>query len=211
MEEHRDPESNLYEEWRLAFDLPEGGPKPSKLADELRYRLPQNFNVHRKGRRGIRVYAGTRAEMDRALDLIGNRLVTHHVQAAILLSRWNPGAERWQDPSLPVERLQAVLPDPWADVDEMAWEVRLKFESDWESDRIVHALREEGAAVLDGWKRCLVALPDETTARQRADELRLEAPRAEIEVRPLSRFRKWQMRQRLYGNYAVDPDGSRHI
>ena len=100
------------------------------------------------------------------------------------------------------------LPDPWSDLEEFAWEVRLRFKTDWEMFRLADELRGEGLPVLEGWNRCLVALPDEETARERAEALRLDAPRADIEVRPLSRFRKWQIRQRLYGNYAVREDGA---
>ena len=197
-----------YEEWRLAFELPEGGPDPSTLVDALRTRFPAHLDVHRKGKRGIRVYAPTRTVIDAAFESIGEMLVARGVRADILLSRWNPGAEQWQAPSLPLDPVPQPLPDPWSDLEEFAWEVRLRFKTDWEMFRLADELRGEGLPVLEGWNRCLVALPDEETARERAEALRLDAPRADIEVRPLSRFRKWQIRQRLYGNYAVREDGA---
>ena len=196
-----------YEEWRLAFDVPEERVKASSLVDTLRSQLSPRVDVHQKGRTGIRVYAGTRADIDEALTVIEERFaVVHRARVDIALSRWNPGAERWQEPSLPIDPVSEPLPDPWSDLDEFAWEVRLRFDTDREMFRLLAQLREDGVAVLEGWKRCLVALRDETTARARAEELRRAAPRAAIEVRPLSRFRKWQIRQRVYGNYAKGAD-----
>lgn len=195
-----------YEEWRLVFEVPEDGPKASTFANALRNRLPPRIDVHRTKGREIRVYAGTRADIDHALKIIGQELAARQTQTRILLSRWNPGGERWQEPSLPVETPSTPLPDAWSALDEFAWEVRLRFEIDWEMFRLVDGLRDEGLAVLEGWKCCLIALPDEATARRRAEELRKAAPRAELEVRPLSRFRKWQIRQRVFGNYAEGAD-----
>ena len=196
------PGGTDYEEWRLAFDVPKGGPRLATLADTLRRRLPPSIDVHRRGKVGMGVYARTQAEIDRAFDVIGQELVSARVQANILLSRWNPGAGQWQAPSLPIDPVPEPLPDPWADVDEFAWEVRLRFHHESDAARVAHELEEQGAAVLEGWKRCLVALPDEATARTRAEQLRAAAPRAVIEVRPLSRYRRWQIRQQVFGNYA---------
>ena len=200
------PSRSEYEEWRLAFEVPEGGPDPATLVDSLDRQLPPHVHVHRKGKRGVRVYAPTRAEIDVAFESIGEKLAARRVQADILLSRWNPGAARWQAPSLPLDPVPESLPDAWSELDEFAWEVRLRFETDWEVLRLVDELRSEGLAVLEGWRRCLVALPDQTAARELAERLQQAAPRAEREVRPLSRFRKWQIRQRVYGNYAQGAD-----
>jgi hypothetical protein len=197
-----------YEEWRLSFELPKAGPKAVKFIESLRARLPPNVHVHESRRNGVRVYAGSRPEIDRALKLIGEQLAAHGTQAQILLSRWNPGAERWQAPELPVEPPRPADPDPWAGLDETAWEVRLRFDRHADADRLVRRLQDDGAAVLGGWRRCLVPLADEATARQRAGELRLSAPFAEIDVRPISRFRRWMIRQQVYGNYAAGGGGN---
>lgn len=191
-----------YEEWRLALVLPEGDVKAGALVAELRERLPPEIAIHRKGRRGIRLYADSHDAIEQAEQVVAERLKSHRVRADVGLTRWNPGEERWHSPYLPVTPPRAPLPDSWANVDEMAWEVRLRFEHDWEADRLLDDLLEKGAAAVGGWKRCLVAVEDETTARQRAGELRLSAPTAEIEVRPLSRWRRWMIRQKIVGSYA---------
>ena len=98
------------------------------------------------------------------------------------------------------------LPDEWSGLDEAAWEVRLRFRHSWEAVQLHAKLRERDAAVIVSGKRLTIGVADERTARQRAGELRLAAPTATIEVRPLSRWRIWLLRQGLVGNYA---DGSR--
>lgn len=47
----------------------------------------------------------------------------------------------------------------------------MRFGSAREAERLADELREGGTAVLEGWKRCLVAVPDEATARERAEGL----------------------------------------
>lgn len=191
-----------YEEWRLALVLPEGDLKAGALVSELRSRLPSSIDIHRKGRRGVRLYTDSRSLIAEAEDVLRERLESHRVRADLELTRWNAGEERWQSPLLPVQPPRAPLPDEWSTLDEMAWEVRMRFEHQWEADQLLHELRKKDAPAVGGWKRCLVVLPDEATARQRAAELRLAAPLAEMEVRPLSRFRRWLIRQKLFGNYG---------
>ena len=195
-----------YEEWRLAFELPDGSHSPQGFIEQVRGQVNPAVSIHASGRRGVRVYAADRRHIDEATQIVVARLQAWRLQPELELTRWNPGGQRWQDPSLPVDPAPQPLPDPWANVDELAWEVRLRFSTDWEMFRVLHQLREEGLPVLEGWKRCLIALPSETAARTRAERLSHDAPRAEIEVRPLSRFRRWQIHQRIFGNYAKGAD-----
>ena len=201
------PLRSEYEEWRLAFEVPEGGPDPSTLVDSLRRGLPPHVDVHRKGGREIRIYAGTRADIDHAFRVVGGELVAHGVQTDILLSRWNPGAERWQEPSLPIEMEPKPLPKPWGNIGELAWEVRLRFDHDSEAERLARELRADGASVLRGWNRCLMPVADEPTAQKWMAALRIREPTAEIEVRPTSRFRRWMIRQQLFKNYGDSSAG----
>ena len=95
-----------------------------------------------------------------------------------------------------------------ATLDEAAGEVRLRFPHGWEADQARSKLLERDAPVIgDGSKRLMIGVADEGTARQRASELRLAVPTATIEVRPLSRWRRWQLRQMLVGNYGGGDGG----
>ena len=191
-----------YEEWRLAFELPEGTTKPGELLKRLRELLPSEVDAHRKGRRGIRLYAGSRESIAAAEAVVSRVLMSNRAHASLDLTRWNPGAERWQSPLLPVEPPATTLPDEWSALDEMAWEVRLRLPRARDARRLQSNVRKHDAAVLRNGKRLTIGVADEQTARQRAGELRLAAPTATIEVRPLSRWRIWLLRQRLVGNYG---------
>ena len=52
-------------------------------------------------------------------------------------------------------------------------------------------------------KHLIVAMEDRGTAEEIADQLRAKAPAdALIAVKPLTRFRGWRLRERIFGNYA---------
>ena len=196
-----------YEEWRLAIELPQGRVKPGEVFERIRELLPLKVDAHRKGRRGIRLYAASRDSIAAAEAVVSDVMRPYHVHPKLVLTRWNPGEERWQSPLLPVESPRLALPDEWSGLDEAAWEVRLRFPHSGESARLHAKLRERGAAVIGSGKRTTIGVADEQTARQRAGELRLAAPTATIEVRPLSRWRIWLLRQMLVGNYGAGGNG----
>lgn len=81
------------------------------------------------------------------------------------LKRWNPGAERWQDPALPVEPSSGSLGADWLELGELAWEVRLRLESRKQTTTLTKSLRDEGRAVItDGWRRVTVGVADQRAA-----------------------------------------------
>jgi hypothetical protein len=194
-----------YEEWRLSFVLPPGDVKTGVLMERLRERLPPGVDAHRKGRRCIRLYAQSRELIADAEKIALEVLSAAGLRCPLEQTRWNPADERWQSPLLPVEPPRRPLPDEWSGLDEAAWEVRLRFPHAWEAAQLLTKLLERDAAAICNGKRVTIGVADERTARQRVGELRLAAPTATIEVRPLSRWRIWLLRQKLLGNYA---DGS---
>jgi hypothetical protein len=195
-----------YEEWRLSFVLPDGDVKTGAFLEQLRGRLPDGVDAHRKGRRGIRLYADSRESIMSAETVASELLALHGIRCTLDQSVWNPGEERWQSPLLPVEPPRGPLPDAWSGLDGAAWEIRLRFPHGWEAAQLHTKLIQRDAAVICNGKRVTIGIADERTARQRAGELRLAAPTATIEVRPLSRWRRWLLHQGLLGNYA---DGAR--
>jgi hypothetical protein len=192
-----------YEEWRLSFVLPAGDVKTGALMERLRERLPDGVDAHRKGRRGIRLYAESHESIEKAETIASDVLSSFGMRCTLEQKRWNPADERWQSPLLPVEPPRGPLPDAWSGLDEAAWEVRLRFPHGWEAAQLHTKLLERDAAVVCNGKRLTIGIVDERTARQRAGELRLAAPTATIEIRPLSRWRLWLLRQKLLGNYAA--------
>jgi hypothetical protein len=124
------------------------------------------------------------------------------------MTRWNPGAERWQDPALPVEAPKRDIGPEWVALGELAWEVRVRSQSGREARRLVQELLKAGHPTIAGLRnRITVGVADESAARTLANDLRLRAPTAEITIRALSRWRQWLIRQRLLGNYASGGDG----
>ena len=189
-----------YEEWRLAIELPEETAKPDETFEWLRSRLPAEVDAHRKGR-GIRLYAGSRTAMADAETVVASVFEPLRVRPTLELTRWNPGAERWQSPELPVEAPRGPLPVEWSGLDEAAWEVRVRYRQTRRA-QLAHAkLREQGAAVIRNGKRLMIGVADEEEAHRLAGELR-KAPTAAVEIRPLSRWRIWLLRQGLAGNYG---------
>ena len=170
--------------------------------EQLRERLPDGVDAHRKGRHGIRLYAQSRELIAAAETIAADVLSSQGLRCTLELTRWNPADEQWQSPLLPVEPPRGPLPDAWSGLDEAAWEVRLRFPHGWEAAQLHTKLLARDAAVICNGKRLTIGIADERTARQRAGELRLAAPTATIEVRPLSRWRLWLLRQQLLGNYA---------
>jgi hypothetical protein len=197
-----------YEEWRLSFVLRAEAVKPGAVMERLRERLPADVDAHRKGRREIRLYAQSRDAIANAETIVADVLSSVGLRCTLELTRWNPADERWQSPLLPVEPPRGPLPGAWSRLDEAAWEVRLRFPHGVQAAQLHTKLLERDAAVVCNGKRLTIGIADERTARQRAGELRLAAPDATIEIRPLSRWRLWLLRQQLLGNYAGGAAGS---
>jgi hypothetical protein len=103
-----------YEEWRLSFVLPDGDVKTGAFLEQLRGRLPDGVDAHRKGRRGIRLYADSRESIMSAETVALELLASHGIRCTLDRSVWNPGEERLQSPLLPVEPPRGPLPNAWS-------------------------------------------------------------------------------------------------
>jgi hypothetical protein len=69
--------------------------------------------------------------------------------------------------------------------------------------RLKQQLREEGRPLFtDGWKRMTVGVASREEAVELSFKLRSAAPLSDIQVRPMTRFRRWLIRQEELGNYA---------
>ena len=195
-----------YEEWRLIFEV--GKRHGLLIAEEAAERAPEGVDVHRRGDQ-ILVYAHSKNEIEEGERLVSRLLEAHGLTTLATLARWNPGAERWQDPSLPVEPPREAIGPEWAALGELAWEVRVHSQDGRETRGLGDELTREGRPTITGLRhRITVGVADEAEARDLAQELRLRAPTAKIAVRPLSGWRRWLIQQRLLGNYGGGgPDG----
>jgi hypothetical protein len=90
----------------------------------------------------------------------------------------------------------------WAKLGELVWEVRVRTQDRDQAKRLLDELKAAGRpTATDGGKRLMVGVA-ENEAHSLSDDLRLSAPFATITNRPMSRRRRWLIRQRLLGSYA---------
>jgi hypothetical protein len=194
-----------YDEWRLIFEV--GNAKGiDDVIEEARAQTSEEVDIHRRGDQ-VLAYALSEADARATEKLVAGLLGARGLPAASTLTRWNPGAERWQDPSLPVEHRTYDIGPDWAAMGELAWEVRLRLQSGKEARRLAEELLDAGRPTISGLRnRITVGVVDGSEASALAEDLRLRAPTAEITVRPLSRWRRWLIRQRLVKDYAGGGD-----
>jgi hypothetical protein len=194
-----------YEEWRLIFDV--GKWNARAVIEEAADRAIEDVDIHRRGAQ-ILVYASSEGAIREAEKLVARLLEQRGLTTVSTLTRWNPGAERWQEPRLPIEPPRADIGPEWVALGELGWEVRIRSQDGKEASRLARELSRAGRPTITGLgNRVTVGVADQVEASALADELRLEAPTARIETRPLSRWRRWLIRQRVLGNYGEGGGG----
>jgi hypothetical protein len=192
-----------YEEWRLVFDAPANADGLDEVIGDALASACPDVDIHRRDRGDVAVYAYSEPAVREAGTTVERGLDRLGIPFTSELKRWNPGEERWQDPRLPVAPPSRRLGPEWLDLDDLGWEVRLRLDGRRATAELAESLREEGLpTITDGWKRLTVGAADEEAARSLADDLRLRSPFARIDVRPLSRWRRWLIRHGLVGGYA---------
>jgi hypothetical protein len=95
----------------------------------------------------------------------------------VVVERWNPGPDEWQDPLLPVE--PAPEPKPWVDIDfdALQYEVRLHAPDAHRLNELRRELHAEGARFVNDAGRVVeLGAYDEEEAQAIADDLRVRAP-----------------------------------
>lgn len=192
-----------YTEWRLIARVPDLGLPAELVLEEARGLVGEDVDIHQRGRNEILVYAFEEDEIRAAERELRRLLAREAIPVETTMSRWNPGKECWQDPALPLDPVQRPIAPEWVDLGELAYEVRIKFQSVAERRRWERQLRDETRPHFsDGWKRLTVGVAEEADALRLAEELRPQIPFAEIQARPLSRWRRWLIRQAVLGNYG---------
>jgi hypothetical protein len=192
-----------YEEWRVVVKVEGRTKELGRFAAQVMEHTPEDIDVHARGKDEILVYSYTQAGVQRAEKVLLGALARDGLTATSTLSRWNPGSEAWQDPSLPVEHPTPSIEWGWVEIGELGWEVRAKLQRAKDFGRLKEDLRDKGYPVVtDGWKRITVGVADRQEAVELSFKLRTAARLHDIQVRPMSRFRRWLIRQAELGNYA---------
>jgi hypothetical protein len=183
------------DDWRLQIDLDDAGIggaisdhlRAAELEHDLDTTFDQRVIVSHEGER-IFLYAGDRAQLDRAQAVVQGLLDSKGWDAKFDLRHWHPVAEEWEDPDAaePVtaaekeaehERLMKTEDEETAARGGVAeFEVRVEFPSHGEAKEFAEKLRGEGFEPVRRWRYLVVGAADEDQANQLADRIRAEAP-----------------------------------
>ncbi len=150
---------------RLGLDL---GSEARNLADELQGR---RLVVSRDGET-LFVYAGSRAEAERAYDVIEAQLREDGAEARVgRIEHWLAEEDRWDDePPQEFEAEQEVLEEGLS-----PWEVRVEASSPQEAQALGDKLEAEGHGVVRRHTYILVGASTEEEARELAKRLHGQA------------------------------------
>jgi hypothetical protein len=184
----------MSDDWRLRVQLTDDGVARAlterlaaeQLSQDLGAEFGDRLAVSHDGPE-VFVYAGDRAEAERAADAIRSLATEHEWEVELELKRWHPTSEEWEDPDKPLpetdterraEHQQVIAREReetrirgYAE-----YEVRIECRSHRDTVELAERLRAEKLPVVRRWKYLLVGAPDEDTANKLAKRLRDEAP-----------------------------------
>jgi hypothetical protein len=166
---------------RLGLDL--GSDEAKRLARELEGR---RLAVSRDGDI-LFVYAESRAEAERARQIVEAELSDEGIEADIQVERWLHEEERWSS-----EPRQETWEQEELDRGYAPWEVRVELGSHAEADALADRLESEGYDVVRRWRYVIVGTASEEEARELAERVGGEVePGGELvwEVTPQNPFR----------------------
>ena len=196
----------IYEEWRIMTRLLAETDALDETVAQVWEATPDETDVHSRGREEILLYAYSEEEARGGQVELEKILGDEGIPFESNLTRWNPEGECWQDPQLPVGPPPYRIEPEWTNLGDLGWEVRAKTQGPSDARRLEDLVKQNDRPVFtDGWKRVTVGVINEDDATRLIDELRPASPLTQFEKRPLTRFRRWQIRQALLGNYGDHP------
>jgi hypothetical protein len=210
----------MADDWRLQVDVNDEGRaralterlEAEKLGEGLETEFGDRLIVSVDGPT-VFVYAGERAQADRAADAIRALAAEHGWDIELQLKRWHPTAEEWEDPEQPLPESPAERAAEHAKVVEKEreetaqrgyaeFEVRVEFPSHRETVQLADRLHEEGVPVLRRWRYLVVGAADEDAANALAERLRAEA-QADATVTPEISLRAAYDDDPARGSFAI--------
>jgi hypothetical protein len=167
----------MNDDWRIRIDLEEE--HAESLLERLGLDLGSEARELAKDLEGRRlavsrdddtlfVYAGSRAEAERAREIIEAELREADLEGRVgTIEHWLADEDRWDDE--PPERFEAereVLEHGFA-----PWEVRIEASSPEEAERLAKQLQDEGLGVLRRHRYVIVGATSEDEAQELAKRL----------------------------------------
>jgi hypothetical protein len=185
----------MNDDWRLQIDLDDAGIggqisdhlRAAELEHDLETAFDQRVIVSHEGPR-IYLYAGDRAQLDKARQVVQGQLDQKGWDAKFELRHWHEEAEDWEDPDVAEpttpaeqeaehERLMRREDEETAERGGLAeFEVRVEFPSHREAKEFAKKLEDEGLQPVRRWRYMVVGAADEDQANELADRIRAEAP-----------------------------------
>jgi hypothetical protein len=190
----------MSDDWRVRADL--GKPdhafelKGYLEAAELEHELKDAFGerlVVSHDNAEVFCYAGTRAQAERAAEVIRSLGQEHGWPIQTELRRWHPAAEKWEDPDKPLPSSPAEREAEHGELIEqeraderregyLEWEVRVECDSHRAAAELADKLQAEGFPVVRRWRYLLVGAPDEDSANALAGRIRTESPPGSVVI-----------------------------
>jgi hypothetical protein len=182
------------QDWRLRVQLGEeihgvhlvDRLRELELAHNARHQLGDRIVVSRDGPE-VFLYADTEQAGREAERMVRGELEREGWDAAIVLDRWHPIEERWEDASQPLPENErereaeheALMAEEAREAEQRGYpefEVRIDFPSWGEASELSKRLDEEGLPHVRRWKYVLLGAVNEDAANELAERMRQEAP-----------------------------------
>jgi hypothetical protein len=140
------------------------------------------------------LYAGDRAQAERATDAVKSLIASSGVSVTTELRRWHPVSEQWIDADLPLPESESAVAAEHsdmiareraeqADVKYAEFEVRVSTPSHRETLELADKLRQEGLTCLRRWRFLLLGAADEDSANALAERVRaIAGPEVTVET-----------------------------
>jgi len=140
------------------------------------------------------LYADSLDAAEHARAVAQQALQAGGVVGEVLMSRWHPLEDRWEDASLPLPatepareaehaRLEQLETEESLQTHEPEWEVYVTLPTHHDARELAERLRGEGIPTKQLWRHLLVGANDEDDAISLAGRIRAEAP-AGSEIHP---------------------------
>ncbi len=189
----------MSEEWRAEVHLEDEGHgltlgdrlRSLDLDDEARERLGERVVVTRDGGRMF-MYTGSEETAREAERVARELAAADGLEARTRITRWDPDADEWVDPSTPRPQSEAQRVAEHREHEAHAqrqaaatghneWELRVDLGSLGETRELSERLSEKGIRHHRRWKHLLIPAATEEQAAELADRVREVAP-DEVEV-----------------------------
>jgi hypothetical protein len=163
------------DDWRIRIELSEEhatglldwlgldfSAEARELAKELK---EERLAVSREGDT-VFVYTGTRAQAEKARDLVEEELKEQGLEGTIKIEHWLADEDRWDDEPAGPDVEEELVSRGYA-----PWEVRVECSSHAEAEQLADRLESEGYAVVRRWRYVLVGAASREDAEALARRL----------------------------------------